>query len=222
MLEEYLEGPQVSTESLVVNGVVHTIGFSDRNYDRLNQYRPHIIEDGGDLPSFLPEKSQNEIKRAVEKTAYVLGIKNGVIKGDMVLSENKAFIIEVATRLSGGYFCSDEIPLNTGVDFVKQAIKLALGDNIEKVELEPVYNKAVSQRYLFPEQGIVKEVFIPDWIKENSNIKRCEIRVEVGDIIHETTHHPARAGVIIATGIDRKSAIGLAIEAIENIKIVTK
>ena len=140
----------------------------------------------------------------------------------MVLSENKAFIIEVAARLSGGYFCSDEIPLNTGVDFVKQAIKLALGDNLKKVDLEPIYNKAVSQRYLFPDPGVVKKVFIPEWIKENSNIKKCEIRVKVGDIIKETTHHPARAGVIIATGIDRKSAICLATKAVQNIKIITQ
>ena len=51
MLERFLPGPQVSTESLVVDGVAYTPGFSDRNYEYLERYAPHIIEDGGQLPS---------------------------------------------------------------------------------------------------------------------------------------------------------------------------
>ena len=38
MLEDFLEGPQVSTESIVIEGNVYTIGFSDRNYEFLDKY----------------------------------------------------------------------------------------------------------------------------------------------------------------------------------------
>jgi len=38
MVEQYLEGPQVSTESIVLDGVCHTPGFSDRNYEFLERY----------------------------------------------------------------------------------------------------------------------------------------------------------------------------------------
>ncbi len=55
MVEEYLDGPQVSTESVVIGGVCHTPGFSDRNYEYLDTYAPFFIENGGDLPSHLPE-----------------------------------------------------------------------------------------------------------------------------------------------------------------------
>ena len=150
MFEEYMSGPQVSTESLVVDGDVFTIGFSDRNYEFLEKYAPNMIENGGDLPSYLTKDEQLLIRDTVEKTAKALNIKNGVIKGDMVLSNGKPCIIEVAARLSGGYFCSHEIPLNTGVDFVGNAIKLTLGEDISKYELIPKLNNAVSQRYFFP------------------------------------------------------------------------
>ena len=53
ILEKYLTGPQVSTESIVVNGQATTIGFSDRNYEFLEKYSPFVIENGGQLPSFL-------------------------------------------------------------------------------------------------------------------------------------------------------------------------
>ena len=184
MVEEFLLGPQVSTESLVIGGKVHTLGFSDRNYEFLEKYAPHIIENGGDLPSILPLAKQDLICKTVEKTASALGITNGVIKGDMVLCDGLPFIIEVAARLSGGYFCSHEISLNTGVDFVTAAIKVALGDNVCENSILKTQNHPVSQRYFFPKPGVVKEINIPNWITENPAIKLCEVRIKVGDRIH--------------------------------------
>jgi biotin carboxylase len=222
MVEEFLDGPQVSTESLVIDGVVSTIGFSDRNYERLKEYSPHIIEDGGDLPSFLSLDEQNKIKSAVELTANALGIRNGIIKGDMVLSNNEAYIIEVATRLSGGYFCSHEIPLNTGVDFVKNAIKIAMGLKLNKNSYKIKKNIPVSQRYFFPNPGKVKQIIIPDWIASETNVKLFELRVSVGDIIPKAVHHPARAGLVITTGVSRKKAIALAKKVVNEVTIITK
>lgn len=221
MVEEYLEGPQVSTESLVVNGRIYTIGFSDRNYEFLDTFAPYIIENGGDLPSYLPQYQQQLIRDEVEKTAKVLGITNGVIKGDMVLCQNKAFIIEVATRLSGGYFCSHEIPLNTGVDCVGSAIKLTLGETIKIEELSAKFNQPVSQRYFFPNPGKIIKINIPEWIKSNSDVKMCEIRFKIGDIISEPTEHPARAGVVIATGETKQQATQLAQRVVREVEIGT-
>ena len=121
MIERYLDGPQISTEALVIDGQVYTLGVSDRNYEFLEKYSPHVIENGGCLPSNLPPKDLDKVICVFEKTAGALGIENGVIKGDMVLHGGEPFIIEVAARLSGGYFVL-EIPLNTGVDFVAAAI----------------------------------------------------------------------------------------------------
>ncbi len=58
MVEQYLDGPQVSTESVVVGGRCFTPGFSDRNYEHLERYAPFFIENGGDLPSHLPPDSR--------------------------------------------------------------------------------------------------------------------------------------------------------------------
>ena len=221
MVEEFLDGPQISTESLIVDGKVYTIGFSDRNYEFLNRYAPHIIENGGDLPSFLNETDQQSISNAVAKAAKSLNIKNGVIKGDMVLTDGKPYVIEVALRLSGGYFCTHEIPLNTGVDFVGNAIRIALGDFIEQTELTPKFKHMVCQRYMFPEPGLVEEIFIPDWISKDPEIALFEVRVKPGDIVPKTVHHPARAGVVIATGKDRDDARERAERAIMETRICT-
>ena len=222
LIEQYLEGPQVSTEALVINEKVFNIGFSDRNYEFLEKYAPFIIENGGDLPSHLNKNEQNLILKTFEKTAKALKIKNGVLKGDMVLSKGDPYIIEVAARLSGGYFCSHEIPLNTGVDFVGNAIMIALGNKINEKELIKKINKPVCQRYFFPKPGKVVNISIPKWINNNKQIKLFEIRVKLGDIIPEPTDHPARAGVVICVGETSNEAKKITEKVIKEVFIETK
>ncbi len=53
----------------------------------------------------------DEQKNREKDTGKISGLKNGIIKGDVVLSKDKKpYIIEVACRLSGGWFSSHQIP----------------------------------------------------------------------------------------------------------------
>ena len=139
----------------------------------------------------------------------------------MVLHEGKPYIIEIAARLSGGYFCSHEIPLNTGVDFVRQSINIALGREIDEDSIKPRFNLPVSQRYFFPTAGCVSKIIIPDWISKNPDIKLLEVRCKIGDIIAETVHHPSRAGLVITTGPTKSEAIALAEKVVNSVEIHT-
>src|SRR5258708_790235 len=130
MVEEFHAGQQISTESILLEGVAYTPGLADRNYEFLDRFAPHIIENGGDLPTRLSAEEQQSIRDLIQQAAASMGVRNGVVKGDVVFHVGKPFIIELATRLSGGYFCTHEIPLSTGVDFVGGAIRLALGERV--------------------------------------------------------------------------------------------
>ncbi len=221
MVEEFLPGPQVSTESIVLDGTAYTSGFSDRNYEYLERYTPHIIENGGELPSRLQEGRQDAVKRLVQRAVQSMGIRDGVVKGDIVVVGETPYMIELAPRLSGGYFCTHEIPLNTGVEFVKQAIRLAMGERPDPSELLPRYQRGVAQRYLFPNPGRVTRVSGLDKASQHPGIALCEIRVREGDIVAPINSHPGRAGVIIATAESRKEAIARATAAIRDIVIET-
>ena len=82
--------------------------------------------------SNLTEKEKELIRQITVKAGKCLGIKTGTIKGDIVLVKGKPYIIEIASRLSGGWMSSDQIKMSTGIDFLKLAIKLSLGDNSAK------------------------------------------------------------------------------------------
>jgi biotin carboxylase len=221
MVERFLPGPQVSTESILLDGTAYTPGFSDRNYEYLERFAPHIIENGGELPSFLPPAVQDAVQRVVRQAAISMGIANGVVKGDIVVSDGEVYVIELAARLSGGYFCTHEIPLNTGVNFVKQAILLALGEKPDPADLLPRWRQGVAQRYLFPPPGRVVRITGVDEAARRPEIALCEVRVRKDDLIPETDSHPARAGVIIATGATRQEAVAHAVAAVNRIHIET-
>ena len=138
--------------------------LSDRNYEKIEEYRPYIIENGGTMPSNLDDDIKININHQLQLAANALGLKNGPIKGDIVLDENhNVYIIEIATRLSGGYFCTDQIPISTGIDLVDVTMKQALGMDIEATDLTPTHKCYVAIRYWFPKKGSLEEV--PDITK---------------------------------------------------------
>jgi biotin carboxylase len=221
MVEQYLDGPQVSTESIVVNGRCFTPGFSDRNYEYLEKYAPFFIENGGDLPSHLPQETQQKVQDVVAQAAMALGITNGSIKGDIVVHNGEPYVIELAARLSGGFFCTREIPLNTGVDFVGCAIRVALGEAVAPEELEPRGFTPVIQRYAFPNPGRVVEVTGAEEAAKIPGIANVIITAKPGDIIPPAGDKRPSGAMVLATGASRDAALAAANDALAHIRIVT-
>jgi biotin carboxylase len=221
MAEVYLPGPQVSTESIFAAGRLETPGFSDRNYEHLERYAPYFIENGGDLPSHLPADLQAEVKHVVAAGAEALGLHHGTVKGDIVVHEGRPYIIELAPRLSGGYFCTLEIPLNTGVDFVGCAIRAAVGDAISPSEVAPRLNRPVVQRYVFPASGRILSLDGVDAARGLPGIEHVIVSRKAGDKTHTIRDTTSRSAMVIATGIDIEEARKRARSATELIRIVT-
>ncbi|HAH11104.1 MAG TPA: phosphoribosylglycinamide synthetase [Alphaproteobacteria bacterium] len=221
MVEEFLDGPQISTESILIDGLGATPGFSDRNYPYLDRYTPYFIEDGGDLPSSLPVPVQADVKATVEAAGRALGVKTGNIKGDMVVHNGKPYVIEIAARASGGYFCTREIPLNTGVDFIGAVIRIALGERVSLSELSPRFERPVVQRYLFPTPGRVVSVRGSDAASQMPGIEECLVTVKPGSIIRPPTDSNCTAAMVLATGSSRAEAQMRAAQALNLIAVET-
>jgi biotin carboxylase len=221
MVEDYLGGPQVSTESIIVDGKCFTPGFSDRNYEYLERYAPFFIENGGDLPSRLSDETQFKVRSVVAKAAKALGVTDGTVKGDIVIHNGEPYVIELAARLSGGFFCTREIPLNTGVDFLSAALKLAVGDAVSLDELEPVHQAPVIQRYAFPDPGKIVRITGADDARKIIGITDVVITAKPGDVIPPAGDKRPSAAMVLATGNSREAALQAANDALACLKIET-
>jgi biotin carboxylase len=221
MVEQYLDGPQVSTESLVTGGQCFTPGFSDRNYEFLERYAPFFIENGGDLPSHLPQETQEKVRDLVARAASAMGVREGTVKGDIVVHDGEPYVIELAARLSGGFFCTREIPLNTGVDFIGAAIRIALGEKVAEADVTPKHFTPVIQRYVFPNPGTVRTVNGAEEARRVAGVAELVITARPGDVIPPAGDKRPSGAMVLATGKNRDAALKAANDALGLIRIET-
>ncbi|MGB9755838.1 MAG: ATP-grasp domain-containing protein [Desulfurella sp.] len=221
LVEEFIDGPQISTEAVIIDGNGVNVGFSERNYEYIDKFAPYIIENGGQMPSSLPQKIKNEISSLTIEAGKAIGIYNGTVKGDMVYSSEGAKVIEVAARLSGGFFSTDQIPLSIGVNLVETAIKIALGEKVAIDSIKPKYQKGVAIRYFFPKPGVVKEIKNIEMFKDAEWLYKLQFFVKPNDIVEKITDHTKRAGVVITTGETKIEAVERAQSVVNIIEIVT-
>jgi biotin carboxylase len=218
ILEEFLTGPQVSTESIMHSGVGWNIGLADRNYSQIERWYPSVIEDGGSQPSILSQKIQKSIFKEVTAGAHALGLVEGTYKGDMVWHNGRAYVIEIATRLSGGWFSSIQIPYSTSVPFLELAIRQALNEELPGFGRKITKRKAVAIRYLFSDTGKSFENnggFIPP---KSRFLLKSEISFEGKSSGEPPKSHVDRLGFVIARGFSRKHAIRQAERLVRQIK----
>ncbi len=217
MVEQFEVGPQISTESIMVDGEAVTPGFIDRNYQYLEQFSPFIIENGGHQPSTLNPEQCQQVTALSEQAARAMGINNGIAKGDMVLTADGPKVIEIAARLSGGWMSSDQIPIATGVDIVGAAIKLALGESVDVSDYQPTQHKGMAIRYFFPPQGVLKEIKHIEQAEAIEGVYRLGFFASSGDKVGAVEDHTQRAGYVMTLGDDCAQAVARAQQVVDTL-----
>jgi biotin carboxylase len=218
MVEAYLPGPQLSTEGFMIDGIAHIPSIFDRNYERLEMYAPFIVEDGGEMPSIYSDDFREEVNQVMQQAALALGIKTGVIKGDLVIHEGRVKVIELAARLSGGFFGTLAAPVSNGVDLVAANINIALGIQLTEADLKPSHQRGSAIRFAFPPVGMIKGIHGLDGVKADPACRYAHVFAKSGESIAPITNHPARPAVVVAEGGTVAEAVGHAqrlISAIE-------
>jgi biotin carboxylase len=223
ILEEYINGSEHSTESFIFNKKAYTTGFTDRNY--LKQYRPYFVELGDSLPTKLNQSKKNNIINLAERASRVLGIKNWVSKGDMILTKDGPRVLEIACRTGGPKLGTEIVPLSNGTNIMEAQIQAALGEKINKTLLRQKFERGVEFQSIFSKtscrlQSIsgVREVYSMPGVycfHWNLPIKKGSILLKP----HNLTH---MLGYIITTGKTNTIAKNRAIKALKKIKFKTK
>jgi biotin carboxylase len=220
ILEEFIPGLQLSTESFIYEGKCYTAAMAERNYARLEQFAPNIIEDGGTVPAEISGALSSAIDNLIQQGANALGIHAGVVKGDIVIDQSgKPMIIELAARLSGGWFATHQIPAASGVDLVKAVISYSLGDAIAIETLLPSKNRATAIRYWFPHSGRILAIRGEGELKKIPGLLTYGFFRTAGDIQPEIKMHPDRFGYVIVEGDSRDEVISRVNSALACIEV---
>lgn len=223
MVEEWVKGSQVSTESIIYDGQSVLCGTGDRNYDRLDELFPFVIEDGGGCPSYLSPEMDTEFDQVMFKASKAIGLQRGSIKGDLVVTQDGVTIIEMAARLSGGYFSTHTIPLVYGIDLVGSVIQIALGQRPDILDLQAVnVQQYQANRFLFLPEGVVKSIRNVEKVASYPWVKVLKLYIKEGQRVTKTVDHTQRAGMVLTVSDSRELAHRRAEQAIKEIEVVVE
>nr|HPO50273.1 ATP-grasp domain-containing protein [Spirochaetota bacterium] len=216
IVEEYMDGPELSIDALVYNDEIFITGVADRIIER----EPYFIETGHVMPSNLPKEQVDDAIEVFKKGIRALGINIGAAKGDIKVTKNGAKIGEIAARLSGGFMSAYTYPYSSGVNLIRNAIDVALG--FPPCDLTPKYNKVAVEKAFIPEPGIVTEIKGLDDALKIEGVKNIFLNVKVGDEFFEPTSNVEKAGNFIVVGDTREDALDIVKKVESVVEIVTK
>ena len=213
ILEEFMEGPELSLDALVFEDSIHITGVADRIIERA----PYFVEIGHTLPSALPEKQQAKAVAVFKQAISALGIDIGAAKGDIKITPEGPKIVEIAARLSGGWMSAYTYPLSTGVNLYKAAIQIALGET--PTDLKPKTSLVSAERSLLPPPGKILSIQGVEEARKIKGVKEIILMKEAGDMAEEPRSNMGKVGYVITVGKTREEAIRINDLARETLKI---
>ena len=201
VVEEYMDGPELSLDALIFNGHIQVTGIGDR----IIQRAPYFVEVGHTLPSNQPQEKLNLATELFCSAIKALGIDIGAAKGDIKLTKDGPKVIEIAARLSGGWMSTYTYPLATGVNLMKAAIEIALGET--PTDLKQKYDFVSVERAIIPIPGKILTIKGVDDARKIKGVKEVIFLKEAGDSVDELRSNVGKTGYVITAAKTREEAI---------------
>lgn len=212
IVEEYMEGCEVSVETFSTNGQCSVIQITDK----ITTGAPYFVEMGHSQPSMLAETTKEQISEVAILANKAVGIVNGPSHTEIKVTKNGPKIVEIGARLGGDNITTKLVPLSTGIDMVEACIKDALG---ESVCLDAAFEKGASIRFFSPRAGILRGYNLP---KRKKGIIDVQITKEIGEKIYKITNSLERTGFVISQGNTTEEAVKLCEEYIKNTEFIVE
>ena len=211
LVEEYLDGPELSVDSVVDDGVVTCVQVARK---RLG-FAPYFEEVGHLVADWTGEPWAREVSDLVVAAHRALGVEVGVTHAEVRLTSNGPRLVEVNGRLGG-----DLIPyagvLAGGTDLVVAAADLALG---RPVSASPALERRAEIRFLYPpHDGVVRDVDLAAAARV-PGIAHVAVLAGPGATLRLPPRQAIpRLAVVIATGAD-DGACAAALDAAEAVVV---
>lgn len=216
IIEEYMQGPEVSVEVLSYQGIPHVLQITDK----ITSGAPHFVEIGHNQPSQLDARIKDQIRDVACRAVKALGIDLGPAHVEIIVTKEGPKIVELGARLGGDCITSHLVYLSTGIDMVKETIRTLCGDEPDLIQK---YEKGASIRFLTSEKmGILDHVEGEDIAISTSGVIEVSDILYPGDSIESIRSSDDRVAYVIAQGKDAYDSSAIAEKARDLMKVIIK
>ncbi|HET7046356.1 MAG TPA: hypothetical protein VFI37_16035 [Gaiellaceae bacterium] len=212
LLEELVDGPEVTVNGFVADGVFTALTVTDRVVAEPPAF-------GVALAHVWPAEHAGGAVEAARAAAEAVELRAGPVYVQLRVGPEGAQVVELAARLGGGHdaeLCRAAL----GVDLNGLAIAAALGEAVEPPRPHPRAGGACV-RFVVAPPGVLESV---DGLAEAEAVEGVEwVRVyrEPGYVFVPLRRGSDRAGAVLATGADPAEALARADEAIGRLGFAT-
>lgn len=202
--EPFFDGKDYGVESFVENGDIRVLGIMQKEMTN----PPYYAELGHAMPSGLSDEMEKKIKDCVIKAIKSLGVNYGAVNMDILVSEQgKIHIVDIGARMGGNLIGSHIISCGTGVDYMGNIIRSAVGDPTLWTQVSRP--QPIATKLLALQPGIVKS--LPDIIAlEQKHHVAIEHHLHIGDMITPYRTNIDGCGYVIVKKDNVDEAIGTA------------
>jgi cysteine synthase A len=218
LLEEHIDGPEITVSSFSLEGQVYPVLVADR----LTNPPPYLgIALAHVFPAERAKACRQEIVDVTGRGLWALGIDQGPGYTQIRIAGRGPMIMEVGARIGGGHE-AELIRFLGGPDWIEAQIRLALGEALTPTDvvLPPITSvPAGVVKFIFAAPGRVVRVNGVDRAKACPGVERVVVRSRPGALVPPRTNAESRQGYLIATGASRTEALARAEEAAACINI---
>jgi biotin carboxylase len=202
LVEEYLDGPEISVDSVVFEGQVDCVHVARK---RLG-FHPYFEEVGHLVTEWSHEPWARPVRELVVQAHRALGVTHGVTHAEIRLTREGPRLVELNGRLGG-----DLIPfisaMATGVDLVAAAAELALG---RRPAVAATRSRAAEVRFVYPPHDCVVGSVDVDRAALVPGIAHTAVLAEPGSRLLLPPRQPIpRLAALVAVGDERDCARAL-------------
>lgn len=214
IIEEYMEGEEVSVEIIVYKGQVNILAITDK----LTLGKPYFVEVGHAEQSQKSKEVKDAISDLATRAVKAVGIDNSPAHVEIMVTKDGPKMVELGSRMGGGCITTHLVPLSTGIDMIECVMDMTLG--IEP-NLTPKFDKGSALRHIVGVEGIIESIVGIEDAQNIPGVIEVTMLKEVGSECHYFKNGSDRVGYVIAQGENTAEAIKICEKAIDCIKIKT-
>jgi biotin carboxylase len=223
IVEEYVEGNEVTANTWIYKDKVYLLALTDRvtyfNPPSIGVCLAHIF------PSKYGKQYLDEIKKLLNRTANAFNISEGPLYVQILLSNNGPLIVELACRIGGGHE-EDLIPVVTGLDVRQLLIDFTLGRRYKINCFDFNYDlvKGYYGVFFVAAKGsdkVVNCVPLEEQVSDR-DLLWGEFYIKEGNMVNRLTNATDRIGALLVKGKDRSDLWINARHIYKQLKIVGK
>lgn len=197
LVEQLLEGPEISVEALIDRGEIVCMNVTDK----LVLPGRNPVELGHTVPAAIGEAAAQRLDGSMRELVAATGFRSGILHAEWFLVEGEfPHLVECAGRMAG-----DGIP--TLIDLVYGgsmtasllAVLTGQGDSVNR-DRRP--RRGASVRFLVAEPGTVRAINGVAQAQSMTGVLKVDIATEVGAMVNRVTSSWERLGLVMAMGAD--------------------